>query len=77
MQTIASALKNARITSYLTQRQVADALGITPQFVSDIENGRRDLTEKYIELLPETMRHVVRQAFIAQHQSAIERLNGQ
>ena len=33
-------IKNLRIQNGLTQKQVAEALGVTPGYISNVENGR-------------------------------------
>ena len=33
-------IKNLRIQNGLTQNQVAEALGVTPGYISNVENGR-------------------------------------
>lgn len=35
-----SLIKNLRIENNLTQNQVAEALGVTPGYISNVENGR-------------------------------------
>lgn len=72
---VADALREAREAAGLTQRQIAEMLGITPQFVSDIENDRRALGEKYLPDLPPTIRTQVALAMMREHQSAIDRLS--
>ena len=74
MQNVAHALKTARVRAGFTQKQVAEALGITPQFVNDLEHARRAFTEKYVPLLPDSMRYLVAAAMTDEHQAAIERL---
>jgi len=59
MMTVSSALRAARTESGLTQREVAAALGITAQYMSDLESGRRTMPEKYIERLPDVIRRRV------------------
>jgi transcriptional regulator with XRE-family HTH domain len=41
-------LKLFRVSAALKQRDVADALGVTPDFVSMIERGKRDPTVQYL-----------------------------
>ncbi len=71
---VADALRRSRISAGLTQRQVAEMLGITPQFMSDIEQGRRALGEKYISKLPPVMRAFVATAMMDEHKTAISRI---
>jgi len=72
--TVADALRNSRVSAGLTQRQVAEMLGVTPQFMSDIEQGRRALGEKYLAKLPPGMRKRVASAMMDEHQNAISRI---
>jgi DNA-binding XRE family transcriptional regulator len=69
------AMRNARIAAKLTQDDLAAALGCTPQFVSDIENGRRPLPERYYEKLPPPIRKVVIKAAMADLAHAKEMLS--
>lgn len=39
-ETYGSAIKDLRIDMGLTQHQVADALGVTPGYISNVENNR-------------------------------------
>ena len=71
---VGEALRSARIVAGLTQRQIAECLGVTTAFISDIENGRRVLGEKYVPLLPDHVRPSVVAAIVAEHQTAIARL---
>ena len=40
-------LEAARIKADLSQKQLADAMGIRQTMVSEFENGRRKVTEKW------------------------------
>jgi hypothetical protein len=51
----------------LAQREVAERIGVTPQYLSDIERGRRELLDKYVESLPGPVRHAVAVEMVAQH----------
>jgi transcriptional regulator with XRE-family HTH domain len=73
--TVADALRNSRVSAGLTQRQVAEMLGVTPQFMSDIEQGRRALGEKYLSKLPDGMRRIVATAMVSEHETAISRIS--
>jgi DNA-binding XRE family transcriptional regulator len=77
MNAIAAALRAARIEAELSQRDVAEAIGVTAQFVCDIELGRRQLSEKYVSRLPWSMRNKVSDAMIADHEASIERLRAE
>lgn len=72
---VSVALRDARTAAGLTQRQVADMLGVTPQFISDIEQDRRALGEKYLPSLPPNVRIKVALAMMSEHQEAIARIN--
>jgi DNA-binding XRE family transcriptional regulator len=56
---VTDALKNARVSAGMTQRELAAVLGITPQFVNDIEHGRRELGEQHYIKLPIGIRRAV------------------
>mgnify|MGYP001599507943 CR=1 FL=1 len=71
---VADALRNARVSAGLTQRQIAEMLGVTPQFICDIELERRVLGEKYLPLLPPGIRVLVTWAMVNEHRSTIARL---
>jgi len=71
---VADALRKSRVSAGLTQRQVAEMLGVTPQFMSDIEQGRRALGEKYLHKLPDAIRASVISAMVNEHKSAIARI---
>lgn len=40
-----------RVKDMGTQKKTAESLGISPQFLSDMINGRRDITDRIAELL--------------------------
>jgi len=46
-----SALKMARITRGFTQRQVGDAIGIDPAYLSLLEAGKREPSHKTMKAL--------------------------
>lgn len=71
---VTEALRNSRIAAGLTQKRVAEMLCVTPQFISDIEQGRRALGEKYLAMLPHEMRSTVCAAMVDEHQLAIYRI---
>lgn len=41
--TIGELLQRSRIEHGLTQREIASMLGVSPQYVSDIENNRKNV----------------------------------
>lgn len=47
MPTVATNLRAARVSRALTQRQVAEAVGVTPADVSRWESGRVEPSAKY------------------------------
>jgi transcriptional regulator with XRE-family HTH domain len=73
---IGTVLAVARKRAEITQKDVALMLGISPQYLSDMEQGRRAFNERFLDKLPTAMRDEVRAAFIAEHEAAIERLTG-
>lgn len=62
--TVFDALREARIAAGLSQADVAKLLGIAPSYLSDIEHGRRQFLDKYLELLPEPIRGPVAKAML-------------
>ncbi|HEY4536997.1 MAG TPA: helix-turn-helix transcriptional regulator [Erysipelothrix sp.] len=46
-------LKRLRNSKSLTQREVADVIGITQHYYSDIENGKRRLQINHLPILSE------------------------
>lgn len=50
-------------------------LGVTPQFISDIEQDRRVLGDKYLWDLPPAIRGPVSQAMRDRLQEALSRIN--
>lgn len=71
---IAAALVEARKSAGLTQKDVAEALGVGVTYVSDMENGRRSFGEHYLPALPKAMREHVARAMVAEHRDAISRI---
>lgn len=45
-KTIGERIRNERKLFHLTQEQLSEALGITPNYLGEIERGRRSLTRK-------------------------------
>lgn len=74
--TVADILVSARRAAGLSQKDVAEALGISPTFLSDIERGRRAFGEKHLPALPSAMRGPVADALLAEHTKAIARIKG-
>jgi transcriptional regulator with XRE-family HTH domain len=59
MTTLGHALMEARIAHGLTQAQLADRIGISQTFLSDIERGVRELPPARRALLPPPIRSAV------------------
>ncbi len=74
MSQITDALRDARRKAGLTQRDLAETLGLSPQFMNDVELGRRELPERHYPALPGPIRHAVVAAAIAELVDKIERL---
>jgi transcriptional regulator with XRE-family HTH domain len=70
------ALKNARISANMTQRDLAAALGLTPQFINDVEHGRRELGEQHYIRLPIGIRRAVVTADIEEMNERRKKLRG-
>jgi transcriptional regulator with XRE-family HTH domain len=75
MSRVTEALIEARKKAALSQRQVADALGISYQFMNDIERGRRPLGEQHYEKLPEAIRTAVIKAAKAELRERLRKLD--
>lgn len=56
METIGQAIRHARVKLRIQQRQLAAELGITPQYLADIEIGRREMPRARIADLPPAIR---------------------
>jgi transcriptional regulator with XRE-family HTH domain len=74
MSKVSYALIKARQAAGLSQKQVADALKISPQFMGDIEHGRRELGYRHFGNLPDAIRNSVICAAIDAHQDRIREL---
>ena len=53
---LALRIKLFRVAAELTQRDVANALSVTPNFVSMIERGKREPTLKYLNQFAELVK---------------------
>ncbi len=71
MSIVATALRDARIRARLRQQEVAGALGISPSYLSDMENGRRQLGLRHLARLPLAMRSAVAAAWCADRENEI------
>lgn len=72
---IGSTLRASRIAAGFTQREIAELLGVSHTYISDIEAGRRTLGEKHLAALPDTVRKPIAEVMMAEHRQAIERLS--
>jgi transcriptional regulator with XRE-family HTH domain len=68
------AIKRYRQRWGLLQQDVAAMLGVTPQFLSRIEQGRADLTDKRIKANQSDIRLVLVNARIAEYRQRIKEL---
>lgn len=55
MTTVSETLRAARDEAGMRQADLARALGVSPQFVSDVEHGRRNLPLRHYSRLPLTI----------------------
>jgi transcriptional regulator with XRE-family HTH domain len=70
---VTDALKAARQQAGLSQRQLAEVLGLSPAFINDIEHGRRELGERHYEKLPQPIRAAVMKAVVTDLQERTAR----
>lgn len=59
MSDIGFALRAGRIAAGLEQAKIAEILGLSPQFICDVESGRRSLNPAHFAKLPEPVRRSV------------------
>jgi predicted transcriptional regulator len=74
MSKVTDALRSARKEAGIRQRALASMLGITPQFLADIERGRRELMRRHYANLPDQIRRKVIAAAIDEYRDAIAEL---
>lgn len=74
MSKVTEALRSARLSANLTQRQVACEMGISGAYLNDLEHGRRDLPLWRIKTIPPAMRPVVAAAAISERYEEIAKL---
>lgn len=72
--TVAEAMRTMRRQAGLSQAEVGALLGVSPQFVSQIEAGRKRLSEARLRRLPDSMRSSVVLAAIVEYDQAIKDL---
>jgi transcriptional regulator with XRE-family HTH domain len=69
------ALKSYRINQGITARALAHALEMSPQFLCDIELGKRNLTdERILKLPPGLLRNTLLQARASEYQYRAQKL---
>ena len=71
MSIVAKALRDARTAAGLQQQEVARVLGISPSYLSDMEQGRRQLGLRHLARLPPVMRSAVAAAWCADRENEI------
>ncbi len=71
---IGAALRKARREANLKQKDLASVLGLSPQFLSEIEHGGRRLPEDRYALLPHPIRDAVIDAAKGELRDQIARL---
>jgi transcriptional regulator with XRE-family HTH domain len=59
MSKVTETLRKARIAANVSQRELAELIGLTPQFLSDIERGRREFPVQRLADLPNPIRTAV------------------
>jgi transcriptional regulator with XRE-family HTH domain len=62
-------LRTARLAAGLRQSELAEQMGISPQFLSDLEKGRRTFHDRYLDMLPEMIRVSVAIAVKAEYEA--------
>ena len=55
MKISGEALRGARMAKNLTQRVLADSLGVTTAYISMVENGKQDVTWDQLHALAEVV----------------------
>jgi transcriptional regulator with XRE-family HTH domain len=74
MMSVGETLLVARRRAGLSQKDLADAIGVSGTFVSYIEYGRAPFPPERLDRLPEGVREAVAEAMIAEAEAKIERL---
>ncbi len=67
--TIEETLRAVRKTAGLTQQQLADAVGLSPQYMNDIELGRRAFPVRLLDRLPLQIRVAVASALADEYET--------
>jgi predicted transcriptional regulator len=70
MLSITETLEKARLEAGISQVALARAIGVTPQYISDIVRGRRELPAKHYAKLPDSIRRAVVKAALLELEHA-------
>ena len=71
---VGRALRLSRIAADIQQRKLAQQLGVSAPFLSDVEHGKKLFPLEYYRLLPEPIRSAVREARIRQAEEELAAL---
>ena len=74
MNNVGSALRIAREAAGIKLVRLAEQLGVSPNFLGDVERGNRALPRKYYALLPPALHVAVLEARLVEHRKAIVEL---
>ncbi len=72
----ASLMRRARMSAQLGVKEMAAALGVSIQFIYDIERGRRGIPEGMVEKFPGAALRLVVEAFAEMHERRAKELRG-
>lgn len=73
-KTEGSVLRAARLGAGYLQTQVAKQLGISQQYLCDIESDRRTMSLRFIKRLPAPLRSAIANQRMREYERAIEEL---
>jgi transcriptional regulator with XRE-family HTH domain len=76
-ETPGAALRRMRLEAGLPQKALAETLGISPQYMSDIESGSRTLPRHIISRMPPKIKSAVVAALKSEMQTKIDELDTQ
>ncbi len=76
-ETPGAALRRMRLEAGLPQKALAETLGISPQYMSDIESGSRALPRHIISRMPKKIKSAVVKALKSEMQTQIDELDTQ
>jgi transcriptional regulator with XRE-family HTH domain len=68
---IGTVLADARRRAGIAQKDLARMLGISPQYLSDMEQGRRAFSDKFLPALPAEIRREVKAEFRTQYEALV------